>query len=195
MDRGVVIVSVCLHEVVSCKELICRKNTVVVLSRDVHESWKTCSRSDEHCRESFLVHKVVDSDCASCYDVCLDLYAESLHVFDCRSNNLVLRKAELRNSVFKHSARTMKSLEDSHLVSCLCKVVCACKTCRTAADDCHLLAACRSNLRLHASVLPAPVSNESFELSDSYRLTLDSEDTASFALCLLRAYATADRRE
>ena len=57
------------------------------------------------------------------------------------------------------------------------------------------MAARRSDFRLYASVLTAPVSDETLELSDSHRFSLDSEDTASLALSLLRAYSSADRWE
>ena len=43
MDRSLVIVPVCLHKVVSCKELICREYSVQVLARDSHELRKSCT--------------------------------------------------------------------------------------------------------------------------------------------------------
>ena len=195
MDRGHVIVSVCLHEVISCKELICREYAVEVLARDAHELRESGSGTYEYRRKSFLIKERVDCNCPSGDHVCLDLYAKSLYGLYFRRYNLVLWKAELRNTIFKHSARTVESFEDSHLISELREVRCTCKACRATSDHSDLMAVCRSYLRLHATVLTAPVCHETLELSDCYRLALHAKDTASFALRLLRTYAAADCRK
>ena len=49
MDRGVIVIAICLHQVVSCEEFVCREYTIEMLSRDVHEARKTCSRAYKHC--------------------------------------------------------------------------------------------------------------------------------------------------
>ena len=191
MDRSVIVRTVSLHKVVSCQKLICREYAVEMFSWNIHETRKTCSRAHKHSIKTFLIKKAVYSDCTPCYHIGLDLYTQSLYRSDLSRYHLILRKTELRNTILKHSTCAMKSLEHCHIITELGKVRSTCKTCGTAADNSNLMTVCRSYCRLHATIFPAPVSNEALKLADSNRLALYAKDTASLTLSLLRTYSSA----
>ena len=62
-------------------------------------------------------------------------------------------------------------------------------------NDCNLMSVLLFCLfRLYA-VLSCPVSHKTLQLSDRYRLALDTTDTFTLTLALLGTYATADSRK
>ena len=122
VNRSVIIVAICLHQIVAGEEFVCGEDSVELLARNVHKSRKTSSGTNEHGLEALLVQKAVHSDGTSCNHVGFELHSQSLHLFDFSCHHLALRKTELRNTVFQHSSRTVQGLENGHVITHLGKV-------------------------------------------------------------------------
>ena len=86
----------------------------------------------------------------------------------------------------------MKGFIDSHIISHLGKVACACKTCGTGTDDCDLMTVFDLRSLWFDSILLRAVSYKTLELSDGDRFGLQTADALSFTLGLLRANTAAD---
>ena len=62
-----------------------------MFSRDIHETRKSRTRTDEDCREAFIIKEVINSHCPAGNDVGLDPDSKGLYRIDFSSNDLVLR--------------------------------------------------------------------------------------------------------
>ncbi len=193
--RSHIIRPVSLHKVVSCQELICRKDTVQVLAGNPHKFGKPCTRTDEHRTESFLVQQRIDCHRPSDHDIGLDFHSEGYDIAYLLFYNLVLRKPELRNTIFKNSTRTVQSLEYSNIIPEFCQICSTSETGRTASDYSNLISVGRSGNRSDTSVLPVPVSDKTLQFSDSHRFAFHSQYTAALALCFLRTHPSTDSRQ
>ena len=143
---------------------------------------------------ALFVEQLVDSHSAADYHVGLYLHAELLHILDLAGEHLLLRKPELRNAVDQYSAGLVQGFENRNVVTKFGKVAGAGKTGWTGTDYRDLLSV-RGGLHRflrRASMLAGPVGDETLQLAYSDRLALDSENAASLALGLLRAYAAAN---
>ena len=52
------------------------------------------------------------------------------------------RKSVLRNTVAEHTAHFFHHIIDCYIMTFYCKLICSCKTCRTAAYDSNFFACC-----------------------------------------------------
>ncbi len=195
MDRSHIIVTISLHQVVAGKELVCREHAVEILPWNAHEFRQTCSRAYENGLESLLVQKRINRNRPSDHNISLDFHSKRLHLGYFSCDHLVLRKSEFRYSVLKHAAWTVKSLKHSHIVAKFGKVARTCKSGRTATDNRNPMAVTLCFHWLKTAVLTCPVCHETLKLSDGHRFSLHSENTASLALGLLRAYPSAYCRQ
>ena len=98
-DRGIVVIAERLHQVASREVLIRGKYAVCVLTRDSHESRKTCAGTDEDCLVALFIHQLIHRYRLTDNYVCLDTNAELLHILDLRLYNALFRETELRNTV------------------------------------------------------------------------------------------------
>ena len=194
-DRCIVGIIECFHEVASCQVLVCGEYTACILTRDTHEHRKSCTGTDEYSLKSLVLDQLIDGSGFTDDNVCLEFNAKLFDLLDLFLDNLLLRKTELRNTVNKNTAKLMKSLEYSYIVSCLCKVTCTGKSGWTGTDHCNLmsvlnLCSCRFDIMLQSIVC-----NESLQLTDRNSLALLTADTLSLALGFLRTYTTTDSRK
>ena len=194
-NRGIVIVAECLHQVVSRQVLIRREDSVCILTRDSHETRKSCTRTDEDCLKAFLIHQIVDRHRFSDHDIGLNLNTEFLYVLHLTADNRGLRQTELRNAVSQYSARLMKCLKDRHIVTQLCEITCTGQTGRTGTDYCNLDAILLLRCLRNEAMLSRPVSYKTLQLTDGDRLTLDTANTLALTLALLRAHTSTDCRK
>ena len=196
MDRGEIVRTESLHQVVAGQELVGGEDAVGVLARDAHEAGQAGAGADEHGLEAFLVHQGVDGDGPADDHVQFDLDAEGLDGLDLGGHDLVLRKTELGDAVLEHAARTVQRLEDGHVIAELRKVRGAGQAGRAGADDRHFLAVGGSDGGGRGlALLARPVGHEALELADRDALALDAQDAAAFALGLLRAHTAANGRQ
>ena len=198
VDRGEIVLAESLHKVVSRQELIGGENPVEILARNAHEFRQTGSRADEHGLVAFLVHQLVDGDRPSDNHIGLYFDSERLDSVDLALEDGVLRKPELRDAIFQHTAGLVEGFEDRDIVAFLGEVGGAGQACRSGTYDGNLRAARgRSGWRLDriGAGRGRVVSHKPFQLSDGHRLTLDPEDAAALALALLRADTSADGRK
>ncbi len=86
----------------------------------------------------------------------------------------------------------MKSFKYGNLVAELGKVACTGQSGGAGTYDSDFVSVEGSGFGLLVAVIPVPVSDESLKTADSYGLAFDSADALGFALCLLRAYTSAD---
>ena len=89
----------------------------------------------------------------------------------------------------------MKCLKYRHIISHLGKVSCTGQTGWTGTDYCDLMPVllfCSFRFNI---MLQCIICNKTLQLSDRYRISLDSADTLSFTLRLLRADTSADCRQ
>ncbi len=89
----------------------------------------------------------------------------------------------------------MQRFKNRHIIAHLCQIAGTSQTGRTRTDNGHLvilLLGCR--LRLDV-ILPCPVSRKTLQFTNGNRLALDTANTFSFALALLRTYTAADCRK
>ena len=175
------------HQVVPGQELIGGEDSVQVLARYAHKLRKTGTRSDENCRKTFRIQKRIHSHCPSGNHIGFNLHSKSLHRGNLGGYNLLFREPELRNTVLKHAAGLVQSLENRHIVAHLGKVTGTGKSCRTASDDSHFVTVGRSTLNLHAALCKTGVGNEALQFADGNRFSLDAEDATALTLGLLRA--------
>ena len=194
-DRCVIIVAEGLHQVASCQVLVSGEYAVGVLSRNSHELRKSCTGTDKYGVEALFLHQLVDGNRFSNYYVCLNLYAQLSYVVNLRLNNAALRKTELWNTVGKNAACLVKGLENLYFISKLGQIACTGKSCRAGTNDSDSLAVLLLSCLRNKAVLSCPVSNKTLQLSDGNRLSLDSSDTFSLTLALLRTNAAADSRK
>ena len=141
VDRGEIILAPGLHQVVAGEELVGGEDAVEVLAGDVHELGQAGTGAHEDGFEAFVVHQGVDGDGTAHDDVGLDLDAERADGVDLVAQDLVFRKAEFGDAVFKHAAGFVERLEDGDVVAPLRQIARARQTCRAAADDSNLFAA------------------------------------------------------
>ena len=194
-DRGIVVLIKCLHQVISGQELVRGEYAAGCLSRNTHKLRKSCAGSDKYSVKAFLLHQLVDGYRLSDDNVSLDLNAERFYILYLRKYDAVLRKTELRNTVYQNAACFMQRLKNSYVITQLCQVASAGQTCRTGTDDRNLLAIllCGS-CRLDA-LLSRPVGYKTLQLTDGNCLALDTADAASLTLALLGTYTSADSRK
>ena len=129
-----------LHQVASGQVLIGRKYTVGILSGNTHEHGKSGTGADEYGIKALFIQKLVHSHRLADDHICLNLYAQRLHILNLGPYNCVLGKTEFRNSVCKHAAGLMKSFKDGHIIAPLSQVAGTGKSCRTGSDHSNLLA-------------------------------------------------------
>ena len=198
VDRGEIVLAESLHKVVSRQELIGGENPVEILARNAHEFRQTGSRADKHSLEAFLVHQLVDGDRPSDNHIGLYFDSERLDSVDLALEDGVLRKPELRDAIFQHTAGLVEGFEDRDIVAFLGQVGGAGQACRSGTDDGNLRAARgRSGWRLDriGAGRGRVVGHKPLQFADGHRLTLDTEDAAALALALLRADTSADGRK
>ena len=191
LDRRIGIITISLHKIITCQELICGVNTVCRLARDVHEARKTCTGADKYGIEALFCEQVIDGQGTTDDNVGIDLYTELLYVLDFRLYDTILRKTELWNTIYENATWLMECLKDGYIVAELCKIACAGQSGRTGTDDGYLLAIRCARLRSHIVMLSRPVRYVTLELTDGDRLTLDTTYALTLALCLLRADTSA----
>ena len=194
-DRCIVGIIECFHEVASCQVLVCGEYTACVLTRDTHEHRKTCTGTDEYGLKSLILDQLIDGSRFTDDNVCLKFNAKLFNFLDLFLNDFLFWKTELRNTVNKNTAKLMKSLEYSYIVSCLCKITCTGKSGRTGTDDCNFmsvlnLCACRFDIMLQSIV-----RNESLQFTDGNSLAFFTADTLSLTLGFLWADTATDSRK
>ena len=195
INRCIILIIVRTHQVSTGQKLVCRNNAVQVLALDTHKTWKTSSRADKDSRETLLVQQRIDGNSTTYDNIRLKLYAQTTHIVNLTSNNLLLRQTELWNTIHQHSAQLVQSLEYRNLITHLRQVAGTSQARRTATDNSYLLTI-GSNLNTTLTlVLKAPIANKTLQLTDSHRLALNTEDTRALALCLLRTHTTTDARQ
>ena len=194
-DRGIVVLAVCFHQVVSGQIFICREYAVCLFSRDSHEHRKTCAGTDEDSLKAFLLHQFVDGHGFSDDDIGFDFYAERFYVLDLFCNDFILRKTELRNSVAQNTAGFVQRFKDGYVIAQTCQIAGTGKACRTGTDDSDFVSVLFRGSSRFDPVLFRPVRNETLQFSDGNRVTFDTADTFSFALAFLRADTSADCRK
>ena len=195
LDRGIGILTICLHKVITCQELICGVNTVCRLARNVHETRKSCTGTDKYGIEALFCEEVIDGQGTTDDDVRIDLYTELLYVLDLRLYDTILRKTELRDTIYENAAWLMECLEDGYIITHLCEITCTGQSGRTGTDHGYLLPIRCTRLRSYIVMLSRPVSDITLELTDGDRLTLDTTYALTLALCLLRADTSTDCRK
>ena len=194
-DRCAGLLGIGSHQIGTGQELIGREYAESLLTRNVHEAGKSCTRADKDSIKAFLVHQILNRGGVSDNTVGLDGNTESLYILDFLGNNTLLRKTELRNSIDKYAAGLVKRLKNANLIAKLCQISCAGKTGRACSDHSNLLPVrYRVVLRTNAKLLGG-ICRISFQLADGNCLTLDSADALCFALTLLRADTSADSRK
>ena len=194
-NRGVGILIKCLHQITSGKILICRENTVGVFSGNTHKLGKPGAGTDKYRAKALLVHKLVNGNSLSHYHIGLNFHTQGFYILNFLCHNRFLGKTEFRNTVYQHTARLMERLKNGHIIAHLCQIAGTGKTCRTGADYSYLLSLFLSRtLRLNA-VFSCPVGYETLQLTDRYRVTLDSANTFSLTLCFLRTHTSTDSRQ
>ncbi len=194
LDGRVVVGVEGTHQVGAGQEFVGRDHAVEVLARNTHETGQSGARTDENGVESLLVEQGVDRQGAADDDVGLDGYAQPAQGVDLALHDPRLRQTELGNAVDQHAAHLVQRLEDVHLVARLSQVAGAGQTGRTAADHGDAAAVARGGRHL-GFVFQRPVAHVALQLADGYRFALDAQDAGPFALRLLRADASADRRQ
>ena len=142
-----------------------------------------------------MLHQVVDGDSASHHHVVLELSSEFADVLYLVPHHGVLGQTERRYAVHQHSAELVQSFENSDVVAHSQQVLGAGDARRAAAHDGHLMAvfACRG-CELHV-VLASVVADKTFQLANGDGFETSSHYAFAFALCLLRAYTSAHRRQ
>ena len=188
MDRSAIIVAERFHKIVSGKKFVGRKDSVQVFSRNTHEFGKSCSGADEYSLEALIVHKGIDGDGSAYDNIGFNPDTKGPYFVDFMLENLLLGKAELRNTIFEHSAGFMKSFKDGDIVSRFGEVAGTGKSRRAGTDDGNFTFASvsrRVGLRsifsgagrlLRRCIRKRPVGNEPLEFADGNGLTFDAED-------------------
>ena len=194
-NRGVIILTECLHQVVSGQILIGGKYAVGILTRNSHKFRKTCTGTDENSLKAFLIHQFINGYGLSDNHICLNGHTQLFHIFNLAADNGILRKTELRNTVGQNAARLMKSFENRYLVAHLCQIASTSQTCRAGSHNSHLMTFFLSCYLGYKTILSGPVCNKALQLSNGNRLALDTTDTLSFTLAFLRTYPSADSRK
>ncbi len=183
------------HQIASGQVLIGGKYAVGIFSRNAHKHRKTCAGADKNGLKAFFLNKLIDGGRLSDDHIGLKLHAQLFHLFDLFCNHLLLRKTELRNPVYKHSAQLVKSLKHSHLVSHLCQVSRTGQTGRAGTDDSNLMSVGAFRSFRFDVMFQSIIRNEPLQLADGYRFALDPADTFSLTLGFLWTYASADCRQ
>ena len=185
-----------LHEIATGKELIGGVNAAKILTRDSHETWKTCTGADEHSLKAILLHKLVNGKESTGNSIALDFYPQLLQVVDFLFNNFFLWQTELRNTIGQYAAGGVKCLKNCYLISSLCQVSSCSKSCRACADDCHLLGIRSIFNGLYFLVLcHCPVCSKTLKTANANRFATLSKETVLLALALLGTYTSAYRRQ
>ena len=197
MDGCQVVVPVRVHQVVARQELVGREDAAQVLAGYAHELGSSRAGAYEHGRETLLAEQLVHGHGTSYYHVGLYLHPEPAHIVNLAGEHLLLRKPELGNAVDQHPARLVQGFENRHVVAQLGEVARAGQTCGAGADngDLHAVRGGLGRLFGSSSVFTHIVGHETLQLAYRHRLALHSEHAAAFALGLLGAHASADRRQ
>ncbi len=208
------------HQVGASEKLVSRNNTVQILAGNTHKEGKSGPGTNEYSRKSLVVKKLVDGKSAADDNVGFDMDAESNDLSNLASNDTLLRKPELGNTVNQNATGTVKCLENRDFVTKTSKVGSASQSGRPGANDSNTVAVscgqggggcsfggpggggCCSGIRRErycggAGYLgsKSPVADEALQLTDVNRLTLNAKDARTLALGLLRADAAANRRK
>ena len=76
-----IVIKISLHEIASCKILICGKYSHGSFSRDSHEHGKSCTGAYKYRLKAFILHKLIYGYGFSDNYICLYLYSKRLHIF------------------------------------------------------------------------------------------------------------------
>ena len=89
----------------------------------------------------------------------------------------------------------MEGFKNGYFIAKLCQVAGTGKSGRSGTDNGYLVAIGLFCLLRFDIMLQRIICNESFQLTDRYRFSLDPADTFTFALGFLRTYTSADSRK
>ena len=195
VDRGVIVGTEALHQVVSGKELVSGEYAVCLLAGDAHELRQASAGADEYGIVTFLGKELINCDGLADDYVGLDLNAELLNGLDLVRYNSVLRKTELGDTVNKYAAGLMQCFENLNFVAHLCQVACAGKACRAGTDNGNFFALLLCLDFGNEIMLAGVVCYETLQFTNGNGLKLDAHDTFALTLGLLRAYTAADCRK
>ena len=112
--------------------------------------------------------------------------------FECRVRTSEISFADVRISP---AARLMKRFKNLYLITHFRQISGTGQSCRTGTDHRHLFRTLFFGLQRFHTIFRSPIRHKTFQLSDGYRIALDSKDTFSFALAFLRTYPSADCRK
>ena len=190
LDRCLGTFLISFHKVNSCKEFICRINSIKALTWDIHKAWKSCTTCNIN---SLITHleKLINSKNFTNDHIRFYIYTNSLEIINFFLNDF-LRKSELWNTVAKNTTCYMECFINSNLIAKLCKVTCSCKSTWACTNDSNLMAVLLWNLWSSSSVFTMIVSNKSFKTANTNTLTLDASYALTFALVLLWANTTTN---
>ena len=195
LDRCVIVITECLHQIISGQILVGGEDAQRALARDAHEHRQTGAGTDEDSFEAFLFHQLVDRDGFADDDVGLDLYTKPLDVLDLLVDNIDLRQTEFRNAISQHTACFVQCLKDRDIIAPSGQVTRTGKACRAGADDSYLVPVLFFGRCRPDAVFSGPVRCETFQFADGDRIALDAADAVFLTLALLRTYAAADCRQ
>ena len=184
-----------VHQIGARQELVGRDHTVQILALDAHEARKTRTRPDEDGIKALVLQQGIDRDGAADDDVGLELHAQPAQRRDLARHDLILRQAELGNTVNQHAAHLVQRLEYRHIVPHLCQIARAGQTCGAAAHDRNMVSVLLDIGGCLIAMGQMPVADVTLQLADGDRLALDTQHARALALCLLRADAPADARQ
>ena len=98
-DWRCVILTKCLHQIVSCQVFICGEYAVCIFTRNAHKSWKSGTGTDKDCFKAFFFHQIIHRNCLSNNGIGFNLNAKALYILHFGSYYRRLRKTELRNTI------------------------------------------------------------------------------------------------
>ena len=181
-----------LHQIASGQILIGREYTVGILTGDTHELRKSCTGTDKYGMEALFIHQLIDGHGFTYHYVGFNMNTERFNILDLFCHNAALGKTELGDTVYQYTACLMQCLEDGDIITHFCQISGTGQTRGARTDDSYLFAVllcCRCGFD---TVFSCPVCNETLQFTDGDGIPLETADTFSFTLALLRAYTTAD---
>ena len=125
-----------IHQVDTGQVLVARHHTVQVLTRDVHETRQTSSRTDEDALEA-LLFQLFDREGLTDDSIGVELYTEGTQTVDLDVHDAV-RQTELGDTILEHTTYLMQRFEHMHLVAVFGRIAGEGQTRRTTTNYCNL---------------------------------------------------------
>ncbi len=190
-DGGVIFGQICLHEVGTSEDFVCREHAQQVLAGNLQELRQTGTGADEHSLIAFF-KQLVNALGTTDHGIRDDFHAKILELVDFLCHDC-LGQTELGNTIHQHAAGLVEGLENGDGIALASQIASAAQTGRAGTDDSHLVTVGLRHDRCAAlvTIFHVIVSHEAFEATNADALALDATHALTLALVLLRADTAA----